>query len=272
MLRRGLSLIEVLVVLAIIAVVVAFLLPNVRRVREAAARAKCANNLKQIALGLHMYADAFPQAGDRPGSAYPAGTLPHPTLPPEQRLSWLVSILPYIEQDAACKRFDLTAGADANDRTITLVPVYQCPGGSTGGTHNQYVSITGVGPDAAALPVGDTRAGVFGHDRRTRLADIIDGSSNTLLLLETGWQTGDWFRGGPATLRAIDPTDPQPFGVGKTFGGLHEERRGWLSRPDGGGNAALADGSVRYIRGSVSSAALAAWATVAGGETVTDLD
>src|SRR5262245_7464577 len=103
--RRAFTLIELLVVIAIIAVLIGLLLPAVQKVREAASRAKCQNNLKQIGLGLHNYESS---RGKLPyGNTCFA---PYTSINDTNGTSWAVEILPYIEQDALFRKYDRTQG------------------------------------------------------------------------------------------------------------------------------------------------------------------
>jgi hypothetical protein len=241
-------------------------------VRRAAARSQCANNLKQIALALHNYADTNPVGH---WSALPAGTVPSADLAPDSHLSWVVALLPYVEQDHLYRQVRLAEAWDAEDNlpaTRTPLKLMHCPDWGREADPNPpyltvYVGVTGVGPDAATLPLGDRRAGAFGQDRRLALADFTDGMSNTLLVLESARDNGPWARGGRTTLRGLDPADQPYLGAGRPFGGTHFAENSVFGRGKPVGcNAAMADGSVHFFRAAVSPQALEALATAAGGD------
>jgi hypothetical protein len=242
---------------------------------------QCANNLKLIALGLRDYAEAHPKelrtAENVP--AFPAGTVPNPALPPDQRLSWLVEVLPFLEQEGLYNRIDRAAGWDAGANAPavrTPLTGLQCPDWGRESSPEPayltaYLGVAGVGAAAPSLPAGDSHAGVFGYDRRTALSDVKDGTSNTLLILESSRDNGPWARGGAATVRGLDPAEQPYLGTGRPFGGTHFAENGLFKRGGSiGCNAALADGSVRFLPEGIAPHVLEALATMAGGEEVSD--
>jgi prepilin-type processing-associated H-X9-DG protein len=269
--RQGITLLEVLVVFAIIAILVGLLLPSVRRVREPAERARCQNNLKQLMLAFHNYESMpTPATFSSPANPdaltaqfFPPGCI-GPGASPQKRLSWTVALLPYLEQDSLYKQFDVEKGYAGNlPAAGTPVKLLLCPAGQKGETVDavtHYVAMAGIGHDAAQRPAGAAGNGFMGYDRVTSLTTLTDGTSNTIALLETRFDLGPWARGGTSTLRGFDPADVPVHGDQRPFGG-HAS----------GMNAAMADGSVRLIRSSIDPQKLAAAITIAGGEPF-DLD
>jgi prepilin-type N-terminal cleavage/methylation domain-containing protein/prepilin-type processing-associated H-X9-DG protein len=217
------TLIELLVVIAIIAILIGLLLPAVQKVREAAARAKCQNNLKQIAVALHNYhsaTGAFPMGWDANG--FPVH----------------VHLLPYLEQTALYQQMDLKVSSNvAPNSTVKMnvVPLFLCPSdpvaqipaGKGGGNNyrwNAGVSIVNSYPTAenASMPPPN---GPFWNDTARKVTDITDGASNTAAFSEhvkgdfssaVATADGDTFRPGTypntpdeayAQCNAIDPTN-----------------------------------------------------------------
>jgi hypothetical protein len=252
------------------------LLPTINRVREAAARMKCNGQFCLLGVALHNYASSDG------AESFPFGSIPNPALPPEKRLSWMVSIVPYVDANNLYRKFDLMVAADQGRNREAVEfrwPYFVCPASGeyestrTGGkwksptplTH--YVGVAGVGNDAAILDVNHPRAGIFGYNRRTSIKEgIPDGLSNTLLVIETAREPGHWAFGGPATVRGVQSGTSPYIGPGRPFGGFHSI--GW-SRREKRYNlaiAALADGSRRSISDSIAPEVLEALATVCGKE------
>jgi prepilin-type N-terminal cleavage/methylation domain-containing protein/prepilin-type processing-associated H-X9-DG protein len=294
--RAGFTLIELLVVIGIVAVLIGLLLPAVQRVRSAASRSQCQNNLKQLALACHQHHDtmgALPP-GWRTGST--------PNAPPKYS-GWTISVLPYVEQSAL---FAPVAAASAaspfpfatppHTGLATVVRVFTCPADArtqttqlsllTGNTIalTSYLGVSGTSTTA--------QDGVLYGDSSLRLTNIFDGTSNTLLLGERppspDFQFGWWYAGvglrfdGSADLilGVREPNQgekpgkncapgPSKFMPG-SLSNLCDVYHFWSLHPNGA-NFAFADGSVRFVT-YTAAPVMPLLATRAGGETIPSFD
>ncbi|EAQ81599.1 DUF1559 domain-containing protein [Blastopirellula marina] len=197
--RRGFTLVELLVVIAIIGILIGLLLPAVQQAREAARRMQCTNNLKQVGLAFHNYADVhkgFPQSRITGPATLPDGT----SVGNAVRSGWPTAILPYIEQGNLNDQYDHNQPffATVNVTAIkTVIPMFICPSTPNG---DRSVPV-GYGPTDAQLISGATAApgdyyvrlqtirnsqgavanAGFDSNAATRLAKFTDGLSNTVL-------------------------------------------------------------------------------------------
>ncbi|MGE3316892.1 MAG: DUF1559 domain-containing protein [Planctomycetaceae bacterium] len=234
---------------------VALLLPAVQQAREAARRAQSSNNLKQIGLAMHNYHDVHLH--------FPLGSSPNVDLPQEKLQSWLVEILPYVEQSNLYNSIDRTKAWDdaANKAAMqTLVPVYAHPSvpviQNNGYAISNYIGFAGIGKDGPKLPANSPKAGIFGYNRKTRIADVLDGTSNTAAVTETKTNTGPWGAAGSSTMR---PATQKPYVNGPDgFGGITPQ----------GMNVLFADGAVRFISKDIDPKVFEAMITIQGGEAV----
>lgn len=301
--RSGFTLVELLVVIAIIGILVALLLPAVQAAREAARRAQCINNVKQLALSMHNYHDV------------------HKVLPINYKSSdgsvhsWFQGVLPFIEQSSLFDR--IVQDADHYNPTNvevsrTVVSTFLCPSdglnqeGLMGGRQhtdghfghrgkravNNYKGCAGSnfawGPFQNSAPrgrfAGDRNGllrgngimcahqwGMDGVDPTvTPISAITDGTSNTFAIGEAipAWCNWTWwFHNNMTTATCAIPLN---FGRGidnlEELSGHYERNYGFYSRHPGGANFGLCDGSVTFISDTIDLSAYRHLATISGGE------
>jgi prepilin-type N-terminal cleavage/methylation domain-containing protein/prepilin-type processing-associated H-X9-DG protein len=295
--RSGFTLIELLVVIAIIAVLVGLLLPAVQKVRDAANRASCTNNLKQIGIALvhyHMHRNEFP----------PAKTAQH---------GWGTYLLKYLEQEQLYQQYNWNRAWDhASNQPVvsTRLRVYQCPatpnsgridsiGGSRVAAVTDYAPPSSVAATLIArgyFPAPPNLQGAMVPNMGVPIPEIKDGTSNTIMLIEDAGRPNHYIVGrrlgppnstpgggnAPVTNGRVtgagwaDPANPIPL-HGFTADGLRAlgtcainctNNNEAYSFHIGGATAVFADGSVRFLFEEIPIGVYAALITRAGGERV----
>jgi prepilin-type processing-associated H-X9-DG protein len=293
--------VELLVVVAIIGILIALLLPAVQAAREAARRAHCLNNLKQIGLGMLNYHDVERRL--------PPNNQTSPT-----RHNWAAFMLRFTEQEALFESYqwDLDWDDPGNQPAINVeIPYLFCPS-TPGGNHrvdivsatvtaaiSDYAPPANVAPasiNAGFVPATGNSHGAISNDRKIRLADILDGTTQTILVTEDGGRPEFWISSG----RGPDTNNPGGGNLAVTGGRvlgagwanqqnsipLHGFTEDGLSVPGpcpinctnnneafsfhpGGVAAVFADGSVRFLRERIAITIYAALITRSGGEPIT---
>lgn len=289
--RAGFTLIELLVVIAIIAVLIGLLLPAVQKVRAAAARMKCSNNLKQLALAGHNFHDA--------NQSFPMVTKAGTTQAPGY-LTAFIALLPYMEQDPLYQQFRAKAVAQgrpmlggvgdggATSLDASSIAPYICPADPLPSpavaqipSTTTYLGLTSYRLGYTGVDASDPAWGTDGVicDRTVRITDVTDGTSSTIMLGEfsnndPNWNTWSPVLGSGGTpmpvmtsgwaypyfnpiASAFYPLNPAlPAAVPADAAAAQLQLVGRLlsygSKHGGGANFALADGSVRFISDSVN--------------------
>ena len=296
--QRAFTLIELLVVISIIGVLIALLLPAVQAAREAARRAQCVNNLKQLGLALHSYEGThltFP-----PGYVSNFDAEGNDTGP---GWGWAAMLLPQFEQTSLFNSVNFSLAIEQPSNLTSRLPtvgVFACPSdphppsywavnrdAATGAPRqnvcevasSNYVAMYGNGEPG---PGGD---GLFFRNSRVSLKDITDGTSQTLALGERSHRLGEATWVGSVTNAIMFPTDNDDIGryrtetsSGMVLGHVGEgvgpgDRRGdvnqFFSLHSGGGvNFLFADGHVTFLKSAMNYRVYKALATRAGGEVV----
>lgn len=294
--RAAFTLVELLVVIAIIGILIALLLPAVQAAREAARRVSCTNNLKQIGLALHNYADTYQVFP--PSDTNKFESIEFIGDPRNRHLHcWRAFVLPFAEQTALHDQIDFNVSAldAANLPVAAAMPgFYRCPSyaGAEFSRNNEYTrfstqyaianyaaigatdvghiwaQVNGFEPDGSIYPLSDTRT-----------ADVTDGLTHTMFVAETREEEYMvWLDGRTASMVAsrYDRTNPPSYATTGTslnyepYFDYSNPRINWgpSSFHPGGAMHMMGDGSIHFITETIDWQVYVALSTRAGGEAI----
>lgn len=220
-------------------VLLALLLPAVQAAREAARRAQCANNLKQIGLALHNYHDVY-------------GTFPPAYIPDENgqpKHSWRVLILPFLERQDLYQmyNFDEPWNSPNNAQLADRMPeVFRCPSDPISVNSPAYLAISGA----------ET---VFNNGEGSVISDINDGLSNTIMVAEVAGANINW----------LEPRDLDVTTMSRAIN-ASQDGDAISSYHPGGAQVLFADGSVRFLSDTMDAASVDALLLRSDGKLATD--
>ena len=191
--------------------------------------------------------------------AWPTGTAGAPSLTPDERFSWMAVLVAQNNLDGPQPRWDRAWNHRANERFVRqrqdglLNPAIVEQTGTDGYPATHFVGVSGIGPDAARLPAGHARAGVFGDERSMTLEDISDGQANTMLVAGVESDLGSWAAAGRSTMRSFTAEPyvrgPDGFGTGQQDGMF----------------VLMADGSTRFLSANTDPRLIRRMAAAADG-------
>lgn len=302
--RAGFTLIELLVAVAIIALLIALLLPAVQQAREAARRAQCSNNLKQIGLALHNYESQW--------GMFPTATRPIPSQLGEKRTATLARILPFVDQASLFQKYDFAANwYDSQNPTLvqTQLGVFQCPStpdsnrfdtnsipagsGTFSGPRAcaDYAPLEGIGSLLTGTGLIDTQSQgspsvLQVNFNQCRIADITDGASSTIMIAEDAGRPTWYIRGRVAPVVMAIPgagwaddeqdfflhgaqNDPLASSPGPCAINCHNDGEIY-SFHAGTANSLYADGHARFLSASMDIRLVARLITPRSQEIATD--
>lgn len=281
--RRGFTLVELLVVVAIIGALVALVLPAVQAARESARRAACENNLHQVGMALAQYDAARRELPIGCIGCLPAAAGSAAAATPNRKISWNVQLLPHLEQAALWRKFDFQAPSHAEpNRSVGahILPVFLCPstpdrnelseqGKWKGQAFTDYggmYGIEGAGHDAeptARQLLADDSLGVLVYEEAVTPAQIEDGLSHTVAVaeaLQRRQSTTEWTCGSNVFAHEAQTPINVWSELGNDVGSPHA----------GGAAVVFCDGHVAFLSDGMEQAAFTRLLTRAGDDSSRD--